>query len=266
MEEPNFRAILATRGLPVKTLVSVRNDPNKEYAGKLGAFVGKVLLPMADGCVFQTKEAQEWFPERLQRKSKIIYNAVKEDFYQIERTPVRGEIVTCGRLVEQKNHALLIDAFSEVLKKYPFVTLKIYGEGALREKLQHQINDLGLEKKAFLMGATSDVEKVLQTADLFVLSSDYEGMPNALMEAMAAGVPCISTDCPCGGPRELFGEDASDKLVPCNDSAQLAEAICKVLETTKDGMTEKRHAETFKPDRVNQMWKDYVHDIICLSR
>lgn len=59
------------------------------------------------------------------------------------------------------------------------------------------------------------------------------------MEAMAAGVPCISTDCPCGGPRELFGEDASDKLVPCNDSAQLSEAICKVLETTKDGMTEK---------------------------
>ena len=99
-----------------------------------------------------------------------------------------------------------------------------------------------------------------------MLSADYEGMPNALMEAMAAGVPCISTDCPCGGPRELFGEDASDKLVPCNDSAQLSEAICKVLETTKDGMTEKRHAETFKPDRVNQMWKDYVHDIICLSR
>lgn len=264
MEEPNFRAILATRGLPVKTLVSVRNDPNKEYAGKLGAFVGKVLLPMADGCVFQTKEAQEWFPERLQRKSKIIYNAVKEDFYQIERTPVRGEIVTCGRLVEQKNHALLIDAFSEVLKKYPFVTLKIYGEGALREKLQHQINDLGLEKKAFLMGATSDVEKVLQTADLFVLSSDYEGMPNALMEAMAAGVPCISTDCPCGGPRELFGEDASDKLVPCNDSAQLAEAICCVFDGAEHNVVEKKHAEAFRPDRVNTMWEKYIMEI-CLK-
>ena len=266
MEEPNFRAILATRGLPVKTLVSVRNDPNKEYAGKLGAFVGKVLLPMADGCVFQTSDAQKWFPERLQKKSRIIYNAVKEEFYQVERTPVRGEIVTCGRLTEQKNHKLLIDAFAEVQKIYPFATLKIYGEGVLREKLQNQIESLNLNEKVFLMGATNDVAKALQTADLFVLSSDYEGMPNALMEAMAAGVPCISTDCPCGGPRELFGEDASDKLVPCNDSAQLAEAICKVLETTKDGMTEKRHAETFKPDRVNQMWKDYVHDIICLSR
>ena len=266
MEEPNFRAILATRGLPVKTLVSVRNDPNKEYAGKIGRFVGKVLLPMADGCVFQTGDAQKWFPERLRKKSRIIYNAVKEEFYQVERTPVRGEIVTCGRLTEQKNHRLLIDAFAEVQKIHPYATLKIYGEGALREKLQNQIDSLNLNEKVFLMGATNDVAKVLQTADLFVLSSDYEGMPNALMEAMAAGVPCISTDCPCGGPRELFGEDASDKLVPCNDSAQLAEAICNVLETTKDGMTEKRHAETFKPDRVNQMWKDYVHDIICLSR
>ena len=266
MEEPNFRAILATRGLPVKTLVSVRNDPNKEYAGKLGWFVGKILLPMADGCVFQTSDAQKWFPKRLQKKSRIIYNAVKEEFYQVERTPVRGEIVTCGRLTEQKNHRLLIDAFAEVQKIYPFATLKIYGEGVLREKLQNQIESLNLDEKVFLMGATNDVAKALQTADLFVLSSDYEGMPNALMEAMAASVPCISTDCPCGGPRELFGEDASDKLVPCNDSAQLAEAICKVLETTKDGMTEKRHAETFKPDRVNQMWKDYVHDIICLSR
>lgn len=265
MEEPNFRAILATRGLPVKTLVSVRNDPNKEYAGKLGAFVGKVLLPMADGCVFQTKEAQEWFPEKLQKKSKIIYNAVKEDFYQIERTPVRGEIVTCGRLVEQKNHALLIDAFSEVVKKYPFVTLKIYGEGALREKLQHQINDLGLEKKAFLMGATSDVEKVLQTADLFVLSSDYEGMPNALMEAMAAGVPCISTDCPCGGPRELLGDD-SNLLIPVGNKLGLEDKILDffgnqtVLEEC--GKELKKIAKIFTPEVIEKKWIEYVNEIV----
>ena len=129
MEEPNFRAILATRGLPVKTLISVRNDPNKEYAGRLGTFVGKALLPMADGCVFQTREAQAWFPEKLQKKSKIIYNAVKEDFYHIERKPNHEEIVTCGRLTEQKNHAMLIAAFAEVAKQRPNATLRIYGEG-----------------------------------------------------------------------------------------------------------------------------------------
>lgn len=261
MEEPNFRAILATRGLPVKTLVSVRNDPIKEYAGKLGWFVGKVLLPMADGCVFQTRDAQKWFPKRLQKKSKIIYNAVKEDFYYVNRTPVRGEIVTCGRLTEQKNHAMLINAFAEVQKKYPFATLKIYGDGTLKDKLQKQIDDLGLSSTAHLMGATSDVTRALQTADLFVLSSDYEGMPNALMEAMAAGVPCISTDCPCGGPRELFGEDCSNKLVQCRDVNQMEKAICSVLESTEDGTTEKKHSEIFRPEKVNKMWEKYVMEV-----
>lgn len=262
MEEPNFRAILATRGLPVKTLVSVRNDPNKEYAGKMGVFVGKVLLPMADGCVFQTKEAQEWFPEKLQKKSKIIYNAVKEDFYHVERNPNHGEIVTCGRLTEQKNHEILISAFAEVLKKYPYVTLKIYGEGTLRDTLQEQINELGIQDKAFLMGVTNNVEKALETAELFVLSSDYEGMPNALMEAMAAGVPCISTDCPCGGPKELFGERLKRKLVSCGNVRQMANKINEVLGNAESGMIEKSCSEPFRPNYVNAQWENYLLKII----
>lgn len=262
MEEPNFRAILATRGLSVKTLVSVRNDPNKEYAGKLGWFVGKVLLPMADGCVFQTGDAQKWFPNRLQKKSKIIYNAVKEEFYSVERKPIRGEIVTCGRLTEQKNHKLLINAFAKVQKAYPFAVLKIYGEGTLREELQDQINALNLNEKVFLMGATNNVAKALETADLFVLSSDYEGMPNALMEAMAAGVPCISTDCPCGGPRELFAEELSDKLVQCGNVEELAEKICKTLKAAENGMKEKNRAKAFRPVRVNAMWEEYIMKIV----
>lgn len=262
MEEPNFRAILATRGLPVKTLVSVRNDPNKEYAGKLGWFVGKILLPMADGCVFQTSDAQKWFPKRLQKKSRIIYNAVKEEFYQVERTPVRGEIVTCGRLTEQKNHKLLIDAFAEVQRIHPYATLKIYGEGVLREKLQNQIESLNLNEKVFLMGATNDVAKALKTADLFVLSSDYEGMPNALMEAMAAGVPCISTDCPCGGPRELFGNLCVEDLVRCNEPKQLAQTMEKKLEQNDQSCMQRKRAEQFRPEKINYEWKKYINELI----
>lgn len=263
MAEPNFRAILATWGLPVKTLISVRNDPNKEYAGKIGHLVGKYLLPFADGCVFQTQEAKEWFPMRLQNKSRIIYNAVKEDFYHIKRHPIPGEIVTCGRLEPQKNHALLIDAFSKVTAIYPEATLKIYGEGSLRGKLQKQIDDLGLHDKALLMGATNHVEKVLETADLFVLSSDFEGMPNALMEAMAAGVPCISTDCPCGGPRELFGVNLGGQLISVNNTSELTQAIVtfnqlRSKEKMMIGENMKDNANGFKPDSVNQEWLNYV--------
>ena len=265
MEEPNFRAILATRGLPVKTLVSVRNDPNKEYAGKLGAIVSKVILPMADGCVFQTKEAQEWFQKKLQKKSRIIYNAVKEDFYQIERKPNRGEIVTCGRLTEQKNHAVLIAAFAEVVKKHPYATLKIYGEGYLRDELQKQIDALEIQNKVFLMGATSDVGKALQTADLFVLSSDYEGMPNALMEAMAVGMPCLSTDCPCGGPRELIKNEKEGILVPVGNVNEMENAISSILNNRDKldemGLNAKCRADFFKPNVILKEWKEYIEFI-----
>ena len=266
MAEPNFRGIIGTLGLPVKTIVSVRNDPNREYAGKIGRFVGKWILPIADGCVFQTKEAQEWFPERLQRKSTIIFNAVKEEFFNIERKPVAGEIITCGRLEVQKNHKLLIDAFAEVVKKHPYARLKIYGEGSLRNVLQEQINKLGLHDKAFLMGATNDVAKALQTADLFVLSSDYEGMPNALMEAMAAGVPCISTDCPCGGPRELFGALLHENLTECNSISQLENKISNNLSSCDKGIKEKEASKLFNFKHINSLWKNYIKNIVKSQR
>ena len=263
MKEPNFRAILATFGLSIKTIVSVRNDPNIEYAGTEGKFVGKVLLSLADGCVFQTEDAKKWFPRKLQNKSKIIYNAVKEDFYKAERKPQKGEIVTCGRLTDQKNHAMLIDAFAEVSKKIPYATLKIYGEGALKETLQKQINSLSLQSKVFLMGVTENVAKALEAADLFVLSSDFEGMPNALMEAMAVGVPSISTDCPCGGPKELFGEELRSQLVTVGDLVEFSNKIIEYFEsseTTKKELSDKFKivARKFSPSKINQQWADYV--------
>lgn len=267
MAEPNVRALIATIGLPVKNLVSVRNDPEKEYGGTIGHLVGKLLLPLADGCVFQTEEAKKWFPQKLQRKSQIIYNSVKEDFYHVQRKPHKREIVTCGRLEKQKNHALLIQAFANVVKKYPDAILKIYGEGSLKEMLQNKINELDLQGKAFLMGATNHVEKILETADLFVLSSDFEGMPNALMEAMAAGVPCIATDCPCGGPRELFGRSLSKQLVDVDNVESMTNCIEKTIckeNTINIRIIEnqlKNRANHFSPDRVNESWESYINKL-----
>lgn len=265
MEEPNFRNIIATMGTDVKTIVSVRNDPKKEYPGKVGDFIANKLLPKADGCVFQTEEAKSYFPRNLQMKSEIIFNEVKPDFFAIKRTPIKGKIVTLGRLSEQKNHKLLINSFYRIIDEFPYAVLDIYGSGNLENEITTLISELGLTDKVFLRGNTSDVESVYASADIFVLSSDYEGMPNALMEAMASGVPCISTDCPCGGPRMLIsGENGI--LVGVGSEKELANSLRMLLIDDNKKNTfaynARKRADSYRPEIIFEKWKAYVERIV----
>ncbi len=262
MAEPNYRSIIASHGLKIKTIISVRNDPNKEYPGKIGNLLGKKLLPLADGCVFQTSEAQRWFPKKLQDKSQIIFNAVKEDFFEINRQVVKNTIVTCGRLEEQKNHKMLINAFELVLKKHPDAKLMIYGEGKLRSDLTELIKSKGIEQNVLLCGNSNNVPEVLSKAEIFVLSSDYEGMPNALMEALAAGVPCISTDCPCGGPKSLITDKVNGRLISIKNEQQLANVLVELLDNkemaTGLGTEAQKRAFEFSPSKIYETWHKYV--------
>lgn len=144
-----------------------------------------------------------------------------------ERKPM--EIVASGRLDPQKNFSLLIEAFSMVLKEINIsVTLKIYGEGPQRNTLQSQINELQLGDKIILEGSVSDLHDRINGAALFVLSSNYEGFPNVLLEAMAMGLPVISTDFQSGIARELIGSE-NGIIVPVGDVRALKSAIVKIL-------------------------------------
>lgn len=266
MAEPNYRAIVASLGLDNKVLISVRNDPEKEYSGIIGRFLGKNLLPLADGCVFQTKEAQEWFPRELQKKSKIIYNAVKDDFFNIKRNVEENTVVTCGRLEKQKNHEMLIDSFDLVLTSYPDARLLIYGEGSLRDELQNLIDSKGLSNNITLCGNTDNVPKVLSKAEIFVLSSNYEGMPNSLMEALAVGVPCISTDCPCGGPKMLIDNNYNGILISIGDRDELKNSILYLLRNKEIanniGCRSKINSLKYKYNIINKEWHEYMSDTI----
>ncbi len=265
MQEPNFRAILATIGLPIKTVVSVRNDPNREYAGIVGRVVGKCLLPLADGCVFQTEQAKAWFPRKLQKKSKIIFNEVSNTVFDVVRHSPQ-HIVTLGRLTPQKNHALLIRAFAKIADKYPDQNLLIYGKGDKKEALEAQIRDLGMADRALLMGVTTDVPAILSRAGIFVLSSDYEGMPNALMEALAAGVPSISTDCPCGGPQMLIRNGENGLLVPVGDVEAMTSAMDQLLSepqlAEKLGLAARESARQYLPENIATQWEKYLLQVV----
>ena len=266
MAEPNFRAVLACIGLPTKNIISIRSDPRREYGGKIGHCIGKFLLPMADGCVFQTEDAKSWFPKRLQKKSTIIFNPLAKAFFEVERKVVCNVVSIC-RLNKAKNLGMLIRAFQRLANKYPDQNLLIYGNGEMKQELQELIASCSLEQRVKLMGATTDVPTVLAGAGIFVLSSDYEGMPNALMEALAVGVPSVSTDCPCGGPRMLIEHGTNGLLVPVGDEEKLVEALDFLLSDQEFAAQIGKNAAQkargqFYSEKICAQWVQYIEGIV----
>ena len=268
LPNPTYRLMVAKVFLNVKTIISVRNDPNKEYNNFFKKILTKFLYSKANGFIFQTPDAQKWFPDKIQQKSTVIPNPINEKFIG---EPFKGTrektIVTVGRLTEQKNHQLLIDAFSEVSKKHDDYTLKIYGEGNLKDKLTAQIDSLNLTDKVKLMGQTDNVKEAIYKAGMFVLSSDYEGMPNALMEAMALGIPSISTDCPIGGPKFLIKNNENGILFPVKDKNSLVKAINTLIEdrefAKKIGQEANKICDSLNPQKINKTWEEYIKQIIA---
>lgn len=216
----NILTILFTRGLKIPVVVSERINP-AVLAGTLWDKVRNHAYRYADGIVFQTKEAKNYFSHKIQNKSTIIRNPLTGGIPQKRNYDTGYRIAAVGRLTRQKNFTLLIYVFAEFIKEYPLYCLDIFGEGCLREELQEQIKELGLEGKVILHGRREDVLEQIVKADFYVMTSDYEGLPNALAEAMAVGLPCISTACEGGGAEALIENGKNGILVKRNASEEL---------------------------------------------
>lgn len=241
LPEPSLRLMfikkfsLKLRKIP--TIISIRNDPVWEYKNPLLKFAVKVLYKNVDGMVYQTDDAKKFFKDIIKtRNQTVIQNPIDEKMLVRPKLDMEREnvIVSVGRLETQKNHEMLIRAFSETLRseKHDFV-LKIYGEGSRRKFLLGLVDELGLSDRVFLEGQVDDIARKLNEAKIFVLSSHYEGMPNALIEAMAMGLACISTDCPCGGPRTLIKNGENGILVRNEDEKGLARELTRLIGDAK---------------------------------
>lgn len=247
-----------------KIIVSVRNDPKIEYSSKIYNFFMKKLYVRANGFVFQTMEAKEYFQGIIDCEVSIIPNPINPDFIELPYNGIRKkEIVSVGRLVPQKNFDLLIDGFFELSDNYlKDYNLVIYGEGNLREKLEKKIVKLGLENRVFLPGIVDNVKDKIYDSSLFVLTSLYEGMPNALMEAMALGLPVLSSDCPCGGPRELINNGVSGYLFENNNKKDLEDKIVTIISNVKLMKEISKNANnicnTHDPKVLNKKWEDFI--------
>lgn len=253
-----------------KVIISDRNDPKIEYSSKIYNIIMRSLYPKADAYVFQTEDAKKYFEDIIDFSSKkyeVILNPVDERFICNPYKGIREKkIVSVGRLSEQKNFDLLIDAFNIANKEIEDYRLHIYGEGLKRDELQEKITRLGLENKVKLLGVVDDVKSKIYTSSLFVMSSNYEGMPNALIEAMALGVPVISTNCPCGGPKTLIKNNENGILVDVKNKEQLACNIVKVLKDKelreKIGNNASKITELVNPKIINMRWEELIEHII----
>lgn len=281
----NFRSVFSMLGMRIPLLVSVRSDPQIDYAPH--KFLTKWMERKAAGCVFQTKDAQAFFGERLRKKSRIIWNPIDEKYLPENRESAKGAlagggadrqergggagdicIITVGRITFEKNQLMLLKAFDRIKDKFPSARVRVYGEGIggdAWKEMDAYIRQNGIAHRVEFMGPSSSLEKEIVNAALFVLPSNYEGMSNALMEAMVMGLPVIATDCPCGGCATLIKEGISGFLVPTGDDVALAEAMERVLSDKKlaEKLSENagRLSEKVKPLKIYEEWRSYAEEL-----
>ena len=215
-------------GMGIPVIISERNDPS-EKTRQLGfgfRILQKISFVLSSGYVFQSEGARNYYPAICQKKSSIILNPLDvENLPGREYDRIEKTIVSVGRLHPQKNHKLLITSFSKSKFCQAGYTLHIYGEGDLREELEKLIESYGMQDKIFLEGNQENILSRIKNAGVFVFTSNYEGLPNALIEAMAMGIPSISTDCSPGGARMLINDRENGRLIPCDNEQALIDTM-----------------------------------------
>lgn len=268
---PNYRALISAMGTKVPVIPAVRQDPRSYYNSLADKLLIPVLYRRAAGCVFQTKEQGTYFPVSLQKRSRIILNPVNHKYLNIPKPEIRQKaVVQSGRLVDFKNQEMLFRAFLNVHEKHPDYCLKLYGGDSFdgtKEKLEAIIKENKAEDYIRLMGPSDSLEKELPSASVYAFSSDYEGMPNALLEAMTLGLPVAATDCPCGGPRTVIEHEKNGLLLPVGDEQAMTDAINRLIEdrefAERLGDNARKISERINEDAVLSQWKEYVEEVIA---
>lgn len=267
--EINLFTILSSLGLKNKVIVSERNDPNQCSYKK----VRDAVYGLCRNFVFQTEDARRCFSSKIQRNSVVIPNPIRNQLPEVlqekqaDGMTGRGrekKIAAVGRLEPQKNHRLLLQAFAGFLRKFPEWELHIFGQGSLECELRQQAEGFGIERKVVFEGFQSDVLERIRSYGMYVLPSDYEGISNSLMEAMAMGLPCISTDCPIGGSTLCIQDGKNGLLVPVGDAVALKKAMERIAgdkhlaeELGKNAVLVR---ERFSEDVIAEKWYEYIGD------
>ncbi len=254
-------------------IFSVRNYPKEEYGGVVKGFLSHVLLKRADGVVFQTDDQRQCMKYLSKMTYATIPNAVnvpleciktKEEIDNVSSKT----IMAVGRLSKQKNYRMMILVMSKILKEYPDYQLYIYGEGPEEDRLRKLIVKCHMQEQIHLAGITKQITEKLRKTELFIMTSDYEGISNALIEAMTVGVTVVATDCRGGGARLLIQNGKNGLLIPRRDRQAFEKAVRRVLDDKNLRISLARNAQNirkdFSKDVIYRKWESFIESVVRL--
>lgn len=259
----------AMLGTHIPLILSERNDPVHFPASKIERILRNICYRFCSGLVFQTRVAQSYFPDRIQRNSVIICNPITDHLPDRYEGVRERRIVNCCRLSPQKNLDLLVDAFSDIAGEFPDMILEIYGEGAERQRLEKRISEMGLSDRIYLPGYAFHAFEKMWKASMFVSSSDYEGISNSMLEALALGVPTICTDCSGGSASDVIQNGVNGLLVPVRDRRAMAEAMRKLLRDSELMENISRNGcmlrDSISVEKIAEKWQAYIEQICSIQ-
>ena len=260
LTQTNILTVLATRGLATHTAISERNDPRLQRHRPRVEFMRRVVYPWADVVTANSKGAldalQAFVPEE---KLAFLPNPLAEQPSSETFAFAAPTVITVGRLVEQKGIDVLLVAWAKVAASLPAWRLALVGDGPLADALKEQASKLGVEDSVDWVGHVSDPFPLLRGAKLFVMTSRFEGTPNALLEAMACGLPAVVSDA-SPGPCELIGteESRAGLIVPVEDANATADAILRLARDDtlrrRFGLAARERVRAHDADHAIDVW------------
>ena len=251
----------ALRRTKIPYIVSERNDPHQR--GRLKQYLLNKSFKKAAGCVFQTEDACKWYIKVARNKSIIIYNPVKLDFLPGTCNERKHQVLYVGRFSEQKNIFTLVDAFKLFSSENPSFKLKMFGNGSLEDKLKQKVIDENLSDKVSVLPNSKTWQQDEFDSSLFLLTSNFEGMPNVLAEALCLGIPSVAVDCPIGGPKEL--KKLFPKLLSLSDSnpINICNKMKEMLLTKNDKCLIPNELEV---NTIVDKWITFINDLLKKER
>ncbi|WP_065220245.1 MULTISPECIES: glycosyltransferase family 4 protein [Butyricimonas] len=262
----NIYSVLACKAAGVPVIVSERNNPMTIPANRHLRILRNYVYRYADGIVFQTKYARDYYCEKIRRKSTIIKNPCEYSEIVVPYQNKEDIIVSACRLVPQKNVSLLIEAFSLIKDKIPSYKLYIYGDGSLKNDIERQITTNNLQDRVIMKGVDFDLITKMSKCKIFALPSNFEGLSNSLAEALCTGAACIATDSPTFGNREIIIDGENGILTPVGDVNRFADGLFRL--TTDMAFANSLSKEAIKirnsisVSKITSEWQMYMQEIM----